>query len=93
MFFPPQDPENVTLSDPLKLPAACGENVTFKLVDCGGDKVTARLGPAKMKPVPEATACEIVRVDFPVLLTATGTVALLPIWILPKLTLVVDIAI
>lgn len=47
-----------------------------------------RLGPAKLKPVPETIAWEIVMLDFPVLLIAMGAMELLPTCTLPKFTLV-----
>ncbi len=48
-----------------------------------------RFGPAKLNPFPE-TVAEIVRLDFPVLVIATGTIGLLPTCTLPKFTLLVD---
>jgi hypothetical protein len=88
LFCPPQEPENVTASEPLKLPAACGENAIDNFADCCGDNVIGRVGPTKLKPIPEASTCEIVSVDLPVLLTAAERMVLLPTCTLPKLTLV-----
>jgi hypothetical protein len=45
-----------------------------------------RLGPAKLKPGPDTTTWEIVAVDLPVLVTATGMIRLMPICTVPKLT-------
>ena len=90
LFCPPQEPENVTVNEPLKLLAACGENATDKFADCCGDNVIGRFGPTKLNPVPEASACEIVSVDLPVLLTAAERMVVLPTCTLPKLTLVAE---
>jgi hypothetical protein len=48
--------------------------------------VIGRFGPTKLNPVPEATACEIVSVDFPVLLTAAERMVVLPTCTPPKLS-------
>jgi hypothetical protein len=88
LFCPPQEPENVIANEPLKLLAAGGENATDKFADCCGDNVIGRFGPTKLNPVPEASTCEIVSVDLPVLFTAAERMVLLPTCTLPKLTLV-----
>jgi hypothetical protein len=41
---------------PLKLPADCGAKVTLKDALCPGVKVTGRLSPVRLKPVPVAVA-------------------------------------
>ena len=56
MLWPPQEaqPEKVRL--PLRVPAVCGEKETDKFAVCCGAKVIGRLGPAKLKPVPDTAA-------------------------------------
>lgn len=53
--------------------------------------VIGRFGPARLNAVEETVTCEIVRLDFPVLLIATGRMELLPTCTLPKFALVDEI--
>ena len=69
---------------PLAPPLACGEKVTDKLALCSGCRVIGKSGPAKLNPAPLTVACEIVRFDLPLLLTAIDNVLLLPTRRLPK---------
>ena len=87
--FPPL-PIGLTVTTdvlPLALPVACGANVTDKLALCCGVRVMDKLGPAKLNPAQVTVACAMVRFVLPVLVSATDTVLLLPIWTLPKLRL------
>ena len=72
---------------PVALPLVCGENITDKLALRWGSRVIGRPGPAKPNPAPVTVACEIVRFDLPLLLTAINNVRLLPSWTLPKFRL------
>ena len=72
----------------MKVPAACGPKETDRVAHCCGAKAMGRLGPANLKPVPEADACEMVRLDLPVLVMATGLIKVLPTCTSPKLMLV-----
>jgi hypothetical protein len=56
---------------PLKPPADCGAKVTLKDALCPGVKVTGKLRPVRLKPVPEAAACEIVAFTPPVFVTVS----------------------
>lgn len=76
---------------PLTLPAAWGAKETDKLVVCFGHSVIGRLGPAKLKPVPDIVTRETVMFDLPVLLTLTGMIWVLPTCTFPKLTLETEI--
>jgi len=72
---------------PVALPLVCGENITDKLALPCGSRVIGKPGPAKLNPIPVTVACEMVRFDLPLLLTAINNVRLLPVWTLPKFTL------
>src|SRR6516165_6400282 len=63
---------------PLAEPVPRGENVTDKLVLCSGAKVIGKLGPAKLNPVPETDACEMLIYRLLVLVTEVERVLLLP---------------
>jgi len=75
---------------PVALPAACGVKLTDTLAVFCGATVMGRVGPAKVKPVPETDACEMVRLNLVVLVMLTGLIKLLPTCTLPKLMLEVD---
>ena len=72
---------------PLALPLPWGAKVTDKPAICCGARVMGKVEPAKLNPVPVTVACAMVRFVLPVLVSATDTVLLLPIWTLPKLRL------
>jgi len=72
---------------PLALAPVCGENITDKLALLCGSRVIGKPGPAKLNPAPVTVACEMVRFDLPLLLTAINNVRLLPSSTLPKFTL------
>lgn len=64
---------------PVKVPAVCGEKLTYRFAVCSGGTLRGRFGPAKLKPAPVTVACEIVRLDLPLLLvTAMARVLMLP---------------
>ena len=63
---------------PLALPAALGENVTYKFALCCGARVIGKFGPAKLNSLPLTVTCVMVRFDLPVLLTGMGTELMLP---------------
>src|SRR4051794_18764220 len=56
-----------TVIPPLELPPAFGVNATMKVTLSPLFKVTGRLSPLKLNPVPLTLACEIVRAELPVL--------------------------
>ncbi len=56
----------VIVTLPLTAPAACGANVTVKLVLCPPDKVSGVVIPLRLSPVPLIEACEIVTLLTPV---------------------------
>ena len=87
MLWPPQDAKYVTAMLPLVVPAVCGAKETERIVPCRGSKVRGRLGPAKLNPVPDVVTSEIVTVDFPLLVTPSGTIRVLPTCTFPTLTL------
>jgi len=72
------DPLEVMLTLPLAAPAVVGANFTENEVLCPAVKVTGRVSPLKLKPVPLALAAEIVRVDPPELVSVSERVVLLP---------------
>ena len=72
---------------PLAAPAAVGAKIAFNVVDCPALSVRGKLGPVKLKPLPDAAALETVTTAPPVFVTATVTVLLLPTVTLPKTAL------
>jgi hypothetical protein len=62
---------------------------TDRFTVCCGASVIGRFGPTKVKPGPEADACEMVMLDEVVLVTTHGRIMLLPTCTFPKLMLVV----
>ena len=77
----------MTLRLPVTAPEFCGINETDNLAPWCGPSVTGRLGPTKLKTLPEAAAFEIVTLTFPLFPTETGRIALLPTCTVPKLVL------
>lgn len=61
----------VSAKFPLTLPADCGLKTTLKVVLCPGAKVTGRVKPVVLKPVPVTLACVMVRLVPPVLLSVS----------------------
>jgi hypothetical protein len=78
----------VMLTLPLAAPAVVGANFTENVVLCPVVKVTGKVRPLKLKPVPLALAAEMVRVDPPELVRVSERVVLLPSSTLPKARLV-----
>ena len=77
----------VIVNVPLATPAALGAKMALNVVDWPALRVTGKLGPVKLNPVPEAAAVDTVTVAPPVLVTATETVLLVFTVTLPKLAL------
>jgi hypothetical protein len=71
---------------PVTLAVSAGENVTFIVVDPGA-KICPVDTPLGAKPEPEMLTLEIVTLEFPELVSATGRTPLLPIATLPKFKL------
>jgi hypothetical protein len=69
---------------PLVGPVAWGAKVTERLMLWSGARMIGKLGPLKLKPVPETDACEMVMYLLLVLVTEVDSVLLLPSWTLPK---------
>jgi len=62
----------------LAAPPVVGLNTTENEMLCPAVKVTGKVSPLKLKPVPLAPAAEMVRLDPPVLVRVSDRVALLP---------------
>jgi hypothetical protein len=74
---------------PLTLPLTVGLNCTPRVRLCAGESVTGVLPPASRKPAPFRVICEMLTLEFPVLLTVTFCGADdVPVVTLPKLRLV-----
>jgi len=74
---------------PLTLPLTVGLNWALRVRFCAGESVTGVLPPASKKPAPFAVICEMVTLEFPVLVIVTFWVAeVVPVVMLPKLKLV-----
>jgi len=74
----------VTVTDPVKLPAVVGSNVTLKVRLCVGASVTGTLAPLRLYAEPLRLICEICTLAFPVLVTVTFCEADAPVFTLPK---------
>jgi len=74
----------VTVTVPANVPVALGANFTLSDVDCPGERVSGTVGLVRVKPAPLSVICEIVTLEFPVLETDTFSVALEPVFTLPK---------
>ena len=57
---------------PLTAPLVIGWNTTLKTVLCPAARVSGRVSPVMLKPLPVTVACEIVRLDPPELDKFTG---------------------
>ena len=82
------DPLEVMVTLPLAAPAVVGANFTENDVLWPAVKVTGRVRPLKLNPVPVALAAEMVMVVPPVLVKVPGKLVLLPSCTLPKARLV-----
>ena len=80
------DPSEVTVTLPVALPAEVGANFTLKLTLCPLLRVTGSVKPATLKPVPDAVAAVIFRLDPPEFVNVSVTVSLFPTTTFPKLT-------
>ena len=69
---------------PVSVPVAVGANLTAKLVLCPGARVTGRLDPLILKPVPVTEACEIVALVPPVFVSVSERVWPVPVCIFPN---------
>ena len=78
----------VTLTLPLSVPAAVGENTTPKVRFCPAVSVTGVPAPLREKPLPVSVMLEMVMLEFPVLVTVTFCVEDDPAFTLPKARLV-----
>ena len=72
---------------PVLEPAAAGAKTTLNDVVCPAGRVSGRVSPLKLNPVPLTVALEIVTLEPPVLVSVTATLGLLPIRTFPKSTL------
>jgi hypothetical protein len=72
---------------PLALPAEVGENLAVNEVLCPAPSVKGVDIPLTLKPVPDALACEIVRLALPEFVRVTVWGLLLPTFTDPKFTL------
>lgn len=72
---------------PLSLPPEVGANSALKVTLPPADRVTGRLSPDRLNPVPEAEAWVMVRLVPPLLVKVSYSVALLPTCTFPKLRL------
>jgi len=75
----------VSVTLPLVVPAACGAKVTVKAIDVPAGRLTGKVSPLRLNPVPVTAACEMVKVAVPALEAVTICEALLPTPIFPKL--------
>src|SRR5438445_13826600 len=56
---------------PDTLPMVAGANCTLKVLDCPAARVSGRVRPVMLKPVPETVACETLTVVLPVFVSTT----------------------
>jgi hypothetical protein len=77
----------VTISRPVTAPAAAGLNCTVSVTVCLGFKVTGKLAPERVNPVPVKVAALIVTGAVPLEVRVTGWVDVEPTATLPKLKL------
>jgi len=78
---------DVTVTEPLALPADVGAKPTLKVVLCPAVSVTGVLTAPSLNPVPLTATCEIVTLVPPVLVTVSDSDWLLPTVTLPKFKL------
>ena len=81
------DPVEVILMVPLAVPAAAGEKIAVNDVLWPAVNVKGKVSPLKLKPVPLATAAEMVRLVPPELVRVPLIDFELPSWTFPKLKL------
>jgi hypothetical protein len=72
---------------PATAPLDCGEKSRLKVVLCPAFKVTGKLRPVMLKPLPVTLACEIVTLDAPEFVRVSESVFEFPVCTLPKLRL------
>jgi hypothetical protein len=72
---------------PVMLPAAVGENVTFKIAVCPGVRIRPAEMPLAVKPGPVRLTLEMVTLELPVLESVTPMVVVAPVVTFPKLRL------
>jgi len=72
------DAVEVMLTLPLAPPPVVGLNTTENEMLCPAVKVTGKVSPLKLYPVPLALAAEMVRLDPPVLVSVSDKLVLLP---------------
>jgi hypothetical protein len=72
---------------PLAAPAAVGAKMALKAVDCPALRVSGKVGPVKLNPLPDAVALDTVTATPPAFVTVTDAALLLPTVTLPKLAL------
>ena len=70
---------------PDTLPMVAGANCTLKVLDCPAARVSGRVRPVMLKPVPETVACETLTVVLPVFVSTTLWVLVVAAVTLPKL--------
>ena len=88
MFSVGFDPSEVMVTPPVALPPVVGANFTLKLTLCPAFNVTGNANPLMLKPVPEALAAVILRLDPPEFVSVCVRDWLLPTCTLPKLKVV-----
>jgi hypothetical protein len=71
---------------PERLAAVAGANITLNVVDCPAARASGTVKPATLNPVPLSLICETVTLEFPVFVTLTLCVVLVPVAMLPKLS-------
>jgi hypothetical protein len=82
------EPVEVILRVPLTAPAAAGEKSAVNEVLWPAVKVKGKVSPLKLKPVPLATAAEMVRLVPPVLVNVSERLELFPTCTFPNPRLV-----
>lgn len=80
----------MTVKLPIAFPTVIGANATDMLMDFCGAKVTGKVGPARLKPVPETDAFDTVRLNLVAFVMATDSISTLLTCTLPKLMLAED---
>jgi len=63
---------------PLALPADCGANVAVKVTLWPAARVSGKLRPLMLNPIPATVACERVTLEPPLLVTASERILLFP---------------
>jgi len=76
----------VMVTLPERLAAVAGANITLNVVDCPAARASGTVKPATLNPVPLSLICETVTLEFPVFVTLTLCVVLVPVAMLPKLS-------